>query len=210
MVTLRARAFAASALLVLSIGLALAQTSVDEQAEAVLITARKAYAESNYAFATEKFREFLTKFGGHKETNAARYGLGLALLDLPERDFQKALEAFTPPASDGQFPDRPLALYYAGVARRGLGQKELAEGIAKPNESTQRQQYATGHFAEARKFFSQAVEAFDKRTPPDGEWSARARCDVAEMEIRVGKTKEARTIVEPFVKEVRFAKSRYR
>ena len=141
------------------------------------------------------------KFGGHKDANAARYGLGLALLDLPERDYQKALEAFTPAANDAKFADRPLALYYAGVSRRGLGQKELAEGVAKPNEMPQRTQAANGHFAEAGRLFTQAREAFEKKVPPDPEWAARARCDTAEMELRLGKTKEARATAEPFVKD---------
>ena len=151
MATLHLRAVAALNLFILSLGIALGQQATDPQAEVVLNTARKAYADSNYTFAAEKFREFLTKFGAHKDVNAARYGLGLALLDLPDRDYQKALEAFTPAANDAKFADRSLALYYAGVSRRGLGQKELAEGIAKPNEMPQRQKIANGHFTEAEK-----------------------------------------------------------
>ena len=208
--TLRLRAAGAFAVFVLTYGLAFAQQSADQQASQLLNTARKAYADSNYTFATEKFREFLTQFGDHKDLNSARYGLGLALLDLPERDYQKALEAFTSAATDAKFADRPLAHYYAGVSRRGLGQKELAEGVARPNEMPQRTQAANNHFAEAGRHFSQAREAFDQKVPPDQEWSARARCDTAEMELRLGKTKEARATSEPFVKDAKFAKSRYR
>src|SRR5262252_6930012 len=67
-----------------------AQPTADEQAAEILNAGRKAYADANPQFAAEKFREFLTKFGAHKDANAARFGLGLALLDLPDRDFQKA------------------------------------------------------------------------------------------------------------------------
>src|SRR4029079_12231592 len=121
-----------------------------------------------------------------------------------------ALEAITPAANDGNFPDRPLAQYYAGVSRRGLGQKELAEGTAKPNEMPQRQNAANAHFAEAQKFFSSARDAFDKKNPPDADWSARSRCDSAEMELRLGKTKEALATAEPFAKDEKLAKSKLR
>jgi TolA-binding protein len=206
----RLRGPAALALFALTLATVAAQPTADQQAEMILNTARKAYADANPQFAAEKFREFLTKFGAHKDANAARYGLGLALLDLPDRDFQKALEAFTPAATDANFSDRALALYYAGVSRRGLGQKELAEGIAKPAEMPQRQQAASAHFTEAGKFFTQAREAFEKKTPPDAEWAARSRCDSAEMELRLGKMKEARATAEPFVKDAALAKSKFR
>src|SRR4029077_1184320 len=48
------------------------------------------------------------------------------------------------------------------------------------------------------------------KTPPDADWAARARCDSAEMELRLGKAKEARTFVEPFVKDSALAKSQFR
>ena len=134
----------------------------------------------------------------------------MALLDLPERNFQQALDAFVPAANDAAFPDRALALYYAGVCKRGLGQNELAQGVQKPNEMPQRQQAANGHFTEAGKFFVQARETFEKKTPPDADWSARARCDIAEMELRLGKTKEARATAEPFAKDPALAKNKYR
>lgn len=207
---LRFRAFVALNCLVLAFISAFAQQPADPAADVLLNTARKAYTDSNYPFAAEKFREFLSKFAAHPEVNAARYGLGLALLDLPEPDYQKAFEAFNQAAQDGKFADRPFALYYAAVARRGLGLKELEVGLAKPNESPQRRQTANGHFVEARKLYAQAREAFDKNSAPDGEWSARARCDSAELELRLGNSKNAREIVEPFVKDPKFARSQFR
>src|SRR6185437_14477667 len=170
----------------------------------------KAYNDANYPFAADRFREFLAKFGGHKNAHAARFGLGLALLDIQPPDYQKALEAFAPPANEKAFPDRALALYYLGVAQRGLGHKELAEGIAKPNELSQRTQNANGKFNEAVRQFTAAREAFEKKTPPDAEWASRARCDQAEMELRLNKTKEARSSAEPFVKDAALAKSKFR
>jgi tetratricopeptide (TPR) repeat protein len=180
----------------------------DQQAEMLLAAGRKAYNDGNPTFAAEKFREFVQKFGGHKDVQAARYGLGLALLDLPERDYAKALESLGPPAGDANFADRPLALYYAAASHRGLGLKELEQGVQRPNEMPQRQQAANGRFAEAVKFFTQAREAFEKKA--DAEWAARSRCDQAEIELRLGKSKEARATAEPFVKDVALAKSPFR
>jgi TolA-binding protein len=210
MLSTRARGPAAFLLVSLTLGFAGAQPAPDQQAEALLNAGRKAYNDGNPQFAAERFTELLTKFGGTKYAQDARYGLGLALLDLPDRNYQKALEAFAPPAGDEKFADRALALYHAGVCQRGLGQKELAEGVAKPNEMPQRTQNANAKFTEAAKAFSAAREAFEKKTPPDAEWAARARCDTAEMELRLGKVKESRATVEPFVKDAAFAKSKFR
>ncbi len=191
-------------------GRLVAQPTADQQAEMLLNVGRKAYADANPQFATEKFKEFLTKFGAHKAAHSARLGLAIALLDLPDRNFQAALEAVTPAANDPKFIDQPLAQYYAAVCRRGLGQKELAEAVTKPNELPQRTQAANNHFAEAAKFFAAAHTGFEKKTPPDTDWSARSRCDSAEMELRLGKTKEARATAEPFVKDAALAKSKFR
>jgi TolA-binding protein len=208
MTSTRLRACAALALLHLLVGTVAAQPTADQQAQTLLNAGRKAYVDANPQFAADQFREFIAKYGGHKEVNAAKYGLGLALLDLPDRNYQQALDVFTPAANDAAFPDRPLALYYVGVCRRGLGQNELAQGVQRPNEMPQRQQAANGHFAEAVKFFVSAREAFEKK--PDADWAARARCDTAEMEIRLGKNKEARATAEPFAKDAALAKSKLR
>lgn len=208
MPTTRARGPAAL-LLLLALCTAHAQPTPDQQAEALLNAGRKAYTDANPQFAADRFTELLSKFGGSKHAQDARYGLGLALLDLPDRNFQKALEAFAPVAVDAKFPDQPLALYHVGVCQRGLGQKELSEGIARPNELPNRMNNANAKFTEAARSFAAARDAFDKQAP-GSEWSARARCDAAEMELRLNKSKEARATVEPFVKDAALAKSKFR
>ena len=97
---------AALLLVILTLGIASAQPTPDQQAETILNAGRKAYNDGNPQFAAERFTELITKFGNSKHAQDARYGLGLALLDLPARDFQKALEAFTPPAGDAKFPEQ--------------------------------------------------------------------------------------------------------
>jgi TolA-binding protein len=208
MIRFHLRGLAAIVGVVWLVAYASAQPTADQQAEMLLNVARKAAADANPQLAAEKFREFLTRFASHKDANTARLGLGLALLDLPDRNYQQAFDAFAPAAMNANFPDRPLALYYAGVCRRGLGLNEVAEGIARPNELPQRQQVANAHFTEAARLFGQARDAFEKK--PDLEWAARCRCETAEMELRLGKPKEARTTVEPFLKDAGLARSPYR
>ncbi len=207
--TVRFFAFAFFMFLCVPPGTVAAQPNADQQAEMLLNVARKGYADANPQFAVDRYREFLQKFGGNKEVNSARLGLAIALLDLPDRNYQAALDAVLPSANEANFADRSLAQYYAGVCRRGLGLNELAQGVAKPNELPQRQQAANGHFEEAKKYFKSAREGFERKTPPDAEWVARSRCDNAEMELRTGKVKEARATVEPFVKDAALAKSPY-
>ena len=48
----------------------------------LLDSARRAYNEKNYPFAITRFRDFLAKFGGHRDVPQARYGLGLASYEL--------------------------------------------------------------------------------------------------------------------------------
>lgn len=175
------------------------QNPADAQAEQLLQAARKAYNEGNASFAADRFREYLQKFGGHKEAVAARYGLGLALLDLPEPDYARALEALQGAAQDSNFPQRGHALYYAGIARRGMGQKELHPGLRNPAELAQRQQAALPHFTEAARLFAQAADVLGQSQPPAPDWVARARCDQAEMELLLGRPQEARKAVEPLV-----------
>ena len=109
------------------------QLTADQQAEMVLNSARKAFNEKNFPFAVTRFREFLAKFPNHKDAAAAHYGLALALLELPEADFREAVEHLQPLAANKGFTEYPLVLYHLGLARRGLGTKELALAAAKPH-----------------------------------------------------------------------------
>ena len=57
------------------------QVPADQAADMLLNAARKAANEGNHAFAAGKFKEFVEKFGGHAQVQAARYGWGLSLLE---------------------------------------------------------------------------------------------------------------------------------
>jgi TolA-binding protein len=192
----------------------------DQAAELLLNSAQKAYNDREYAFAAERFREFLAKFGGHKDAPAAHYGLALTLLDGPAKDCNGAIEHLQPLAGNKEFPDHPHVLYHLGLARRGLGLKELAEAVAKPPEAPGHRANAQQRFDEAAQQFAAAMNAFSARVKappaegkepsPELEWAARARCDLAEMQLRTLKVKEAQATAEPFLKDPALVKSRYR
>jgi cellulose synthase operon protein C len=207
-----------AAWLLLPLSSASAQVPPDQTADMILDSARRAYNEKNYPFAVTRFREFLAKFGNHKDVPSARYGLALSLLESPERDYNGALEQLQALLGNKDFPDYAFVLYHFAAAKRGQGVKELAEAVAKPQEAPQRKNNANQRFDEAAQQFAAAVTAFTakakepaadaKELPIELEWAARARCDQAEMQLRTLKIKEALATVAPMLKEP-FTRSRY-
>src|SRR5262245_24837432 len=81
--------------LILATWSASGQNTTEHQAAMLLASARKAYNEKNFAFAAARFREFIQKHGNHKETNSARYGLALSLVEGDQRNYDQALEQLT-------------------------------------------------------------------------------------------------------------------
>jgi TolA-binding protein len=184
-----------------------------DQAALILNSARKAYNEKHYTFAAARFREFLAKFGNHAQAPAARYGLALALVEGPARDYAGALPELQTLAGNAQFPDHPHVFYYLGVAKRGLALKELAGPNPQPGNITPRFTEAAQHFeAAAREFAAKAPkpDPAAKKLAAAVEWAARARCDQAEMLLRLVKPKEARDVARPFSQDPLLSKSRYR
>src|SRR5262249_46096074 len=155
-----------------------------------------------------RFREFLARHASHKEAPSARYGLALCLIQGPTREYPQAAEQLQPLVNDKTFPDRVYALYYLGLAQRGQGVKALAQAALKPAEAAAHRNTARTRFEEAVKQFAAAVKAFEEKAedakaprgvPIEREWAARARCDQAEMLLRLRKAKEARTTAAPFL-----------
>ncbi len=101
-----------------------------------------------------------------------------------------------------------------------MGIQELMIADAKPQEAPQRRQAAQQRFEQAVAPLSAAMAAFAKRVsdvpaanqmlPADLEWSARARCDLAEIQLRLQKAKDAQTTASPFLKDSVLARSKYR
>jgi TolA-binding protein len=209
---------AALAVALLSAAAAHAQLTPDQAADLLLNSARRAYNAGDHDFAAARFREFLAKYGNHPKAAAARYGLALALLDGPARDYAAAAEQLQPLLGNTGFPHHAFVLYYSGLARRGLGIRELEQ--ARPQDLGQRRVTARRHFEEAGRLFATAARAFAakvkdpdpnaKALPGDLEWAARARCDQAEMQIRADQAKEARDTAAPFLQDRLLTRSRYR
>src|SRR5215471_6243734 len=86
---------------------AAAQVTPDQAADMLLTSARKAYNERNHPFAVNKFREFLGKFGGHKDAPAARYGLALCLIEGPEKNYNEARDLLAQLAGNKDLPEHP-------------------------------------------------------------------------------------------------------
>ncbi|MCX5684980.1 MAG: tetratricopeptide repeat protein, partial [Planctomycetota bacterium] len=192
----------------------------DEAALAILNSARRAFNEGNCAVAAERFREFLKAFPEHRENASAKFGLALSLVGLPEKDYKAVLEALQPLAERNDFPDRPLALYYLGVAHRGLAEQGFAQAEGKPpEEAKQLRAAAAGHMEQAARSFALAADALAARlkAPPagadpaaDNEWLARAQADHRDVLLRTGKFKEAADAAAAFLANPSMAKSRYR
>lgn len=212
------RSLALAALSIVVIGAAQAQIPPEKQVEMLLGAARKAYGERNYPFAVEKFKEFLQKFGGHADAPQARYGLALTYLEMPERKFVEAQEQLQALAGNKAMVEHPFVMYYLGLIKRAQGVSELAQAQAKPNEAPQRRATAAQRFTEAQQQFAAAAVAFKERLKfdpavkeltPEQEWLPRSLVDQSEMELRIGKTKEAQTSLSEFAKDGPMAKSRY-
>src|SRR5581483_7625238 len=83
-----------------------------------------------------------------------------------------------------------------------------------------RRQNAQRRFEEALPPFTAALAGLQARVKEpaagakeltaEAEWVARARCDLAEMQLRLGKAKEAQAIAAPFVADGTASRSRYR
>src|SRR5437763_1418643 len=112
------RALLAAAVLLAAVAGAPAQVPPEQAAQALLTGARQAYHAKNYPFAAARFREFLGRFGQHKDAPHARYGLALALLESPDKDYAAAAGELQQLAGIKDFAERPSVLYYLGLSSR--------------------------------------------------------------------------------------------
>ncbi len=182
--------------------------SPDQQAEQALTAGQKAYNQGDFATAGQRFAEVVAKFANTRSASGARFGQALIQFNGPDVDFPKAIENLTPAANDGAFAERGHAMYHLAVAQRILGLREMDKPANDPNQINQRKQAADGKFNESQKWFHEAKNWFAGQKLD--EWSARARADQSEIEIRMGKVREARATSEPFTKDPALAKNRHR
>lgn len=209
----------------------------EEQAALILNAGHRAYNEKQWNVAADRYREYVQKHANQPGAQAARYGLGLTLLEIAPRDYKAITESLTPPASTADFPQRAEALYYLGLAHRGWGHDSLGQIVAKPNEAPALKQAAAQQFAQAAQRFGESHTAWAARPKtapvapaaaatapaaaanpaapatatlaPETEWSVRVRCDQAEMLLALEKWKEAADLLTPIVADATLATSRY-
>lgn len=182
------------------------------QMDLLLNSARQAYNDKNFAFAADRFREALRMGPGKLDAAAARYGLGLTLLEGPGKDYPGAIAALTAAAAVSSLPERPYALYHLGIAQRGLAEQGLAQ--SPPNAAA-----AQVNLTHAATSFSAAADAFARvlaatsNAPTRAtviDWIARARCDQAEILLRIGRPSAAALISDNLLKDPNLKASRYR
>ncbi|MEZ0264752.1 MAG: tetratricopeptide repeat protein [Phycisphaerae bacterium] len=198
-----------------------------ERAQAILTIAKAAFNDGNYTVAADRFREYLRiASAGRLEMAAARYGLGVSIIES-QRDYRAATDVLVYAAQTKGFRDQGLAAYYLGVAQRGWIEQAKLEA-AKPADPGARKppqrpsdeillRNAGQNFALAADLLAERAAA-DKITvapdakelPADLEWVARARCDQAEVLLRVGRYKEAWVAADRVANDPQFALSRYR
>src|SRR4051812_37684240 len=134
----------------------------DDAAVLQLNGARRAFDDGKFPVAVDQFKQFLSQNANHREAPSAQYGLGLALLQLPQRDYQAAADALQKAAAAPALPERPFALYYLGAALRGQGNQSIAQAAGKPPaELDAARKAAQPKFDEAAKQFAAAVAAFN-------------------------------------------------
>ena len=132
----------------------------EQQAAQVLNAGRRAYNEKQFPAAADRFREYIKTYGNQRDITAARYGLGLTLLDGNPRDLKGAVEVLNQAAGDGGFVERPFVLHYLGAAHRAQGHEATQLAETKPNEAPQHRQAAAQRYTEAAKWFGDATTAF--------------------------------------------------
>ena len=207
-------------------GRALAQIPPSQDADMVLNSARKAFNEKLYVAAAGRFREFIAKFPNHKDIPSAKYGLGLTLLESPDRNFTEARDLLQAVAGVKDLKDSgdmslPFVHYHLGLAIRGQGLVLMEQADAKPASAVQLRLQSQQRFQEAVTPFTEALKGFEKNKvevpdktkalPAEIEWAVRCRCDLAELYLRLQKAKEAKELTADFGKnDSLLSRSKYR
>ena len=163
----------------------------------LLAEAKAAYEGKNPQQAVAKYREFLSQFSKRPEAMTAQYGLGVALAETPDRDWNAVVDALSPVVTAEGVGDKGRAYYYLGVALRVTGEQQLA-GITKPEEQKEQVEKATKRLASAVVQFSTAERVLAasvkekpaadvKQLPAAAGDGGEVRVDGAETLIKLGK-----------------------
>ena len=180
-----------------------------KRAAAVLDEAKHAYEQKNLAGAVAKYRQFLQQFPKRPEVMAARYGLGVALAETPDRDWNAVIEALSPVVTAEGVGDKGRAYFWLGEGLRVTGERQLAE-VTRPAEQKEQLEKALKRIGSAAVQLATAARVLEgsvnpkpaaeaKELPAAMEMAAAARVEGAEALIATGKHKEAAELVRVFL-----------
>ena len=162
----------------------------DVLAERLVEAGRKAADAGDAGVAKSRFEEAIRQYGNTPAANAARFGLATLVTAGAEPDYAKGAELLKDARHDGGFADRARASYLYGVCQVRLADKEKDP---------------RARYDKARQAFDEARYLSEKT---DAEFSALARCDQADVELRLDRVNEARAVTEPFAKDAGMAKTK--
>ncbi|MCZ2341898.1 MAG: hypothetical protein LC104_08900, partial [Bacteroidales bacterium] len=185
-----------------------AADSPEKQAETLLQQAQTACEAGRDPEAEKLFRTVLEKFAQTPSAQSARFGFGWVLTRSSTARLPQAIENLTPPANDGNFPQRGWALYLLAVCHRREALAELDKPAANPTAWEQQKKAAEPKLQEALRRFHEARDWFAAKQQ-DG-WSGRARCDEAEILLRLNRHRDVRSVCEPFAKDEKFTTNPHR
>jgi TolA-binding protein len=180
-----------------------------DPARELLTLAQQSSAKGDFKSAVQQYEDFLQKFANHSQTLLVKYGLSLALLQAPARDFSKISPLLDAAADDPKFADRAGALYWSGVVAR-----EWARRGSAPAEATARLELSVRRFGEAARAYQALLGAWtdkgEKDLPAALESFIRCGCDQVDAYLALGKTKEAAEIAGGLSKQRWISRSRWR
>jgi TolA-binding protein len=173
----------------------------------LLQQARAASAKRDFKTAAQRYQDFLQKFASHTQASAARYGLALASLEAPDRDYAKIAPLLDAVADDGAFADRAAAQSWCGAAYREWARRVPAEAPARLERAAKRFGEAVqSYLAQTREW----ADRGDNELPAGLEGAVRCRADQAEALLAAGRPKEAMAAVETMARERWLARSKWR
>jgi hypothetical protein len=195
------------------------QIEQDKRAATLLNDAKQAYEQKNFPVSVQKYREFVGAFPKRPEVSAAKYGMAMAMAELPDKDWNALATELGPVIASPELKDKGRAQYWLGVALRVTGEQQLAAAQANPAakepiaKALARIGEAATNLAAAQAALTAAARkpaADAKELPPATEVAARAKVEAAEAFLKVGKNKEAEELVSGFATDPVWSRSTQR
>jgi TolA-binding protein len=186
----------------------------DRRATTILSEAKQAYEQKNYGQSVAKYREFLSQFSKRPEAMSAHYGLGMALAEMPDKDWNALINELQTVLKSGEVPDKGRAHYWLGVALRVTAEPQYQDARSHPEKKEQlakaleRIGDSATNLQAAANELSASISA--KSAADLVDLAARARSDAAQALLEIGKSKDAASLVGVFVSDPLWSKGAQR